>query len=115
MSTPEAPADRPAPKPRRPRRRDRVVEGEVFGSFTPWKNPAAVYSYACSLAGLLPILGLAFGPAAVALGVAAWVRLRRDPEVKGLSFARAGIVLGALDFVVNVAGVACIGIGMGWW
>jgi hypothetical protein len=113
MST-DAPIDRPAPaaaKPRRPRRRELLDENGVFGSFTPWKNPAAVYSYAVALAGITPVLGLVLGPAAIVLGLVGSARLRRNPEIKGLSFIRAGIVLGTLDFVVNVAGVTCILIG----
>src|SRR5947209_807389 len=103
------------PKPRRPRRRDLIDEGGVFGSFTPWKNPAAVYAYAVALAGMTPILGLLLGPAAVVLGLIGRVRLRRNPEIKGQSFIRAGIVLGTLDFLVNVAGVTCILIGLRWY
>ena len=111
MST-DAPTDRPAPaKPRRPRRRELLDEGGVFGSFTPWKNPAAVYSYAVGLAGMTPVLGLLLGPAAIVLGLVGHARLRRNPEIKGLSFIRAGIVLGTLDLIVNVAGVTCILIG----
>ncbi|HTK74808.1 MAG TPA: DUF4190 domain-containing protein [Gemmataceae bacterium] len=110
----DAPTDRPAPpaaKPRRSRRRELLDEGGVFGSFTPWKNPPAVYSYAVALAGLTPVLGLLLGPAAIVLGLVGQSRLRRDPEIKGLTFIRAGIVLGTLDFIVNVAGVTCILIG----
>jgi hypothetical protein len=104
-------ADPTARAPRRPRRRDAFGDGETFGSFTPWTNPPAVYAYACALIGLTPVLGLVFGPLAVALGLAGLVRLRRRPEVKGLSFARAGLILGALDFVFNAAGLTCIVIG----
>jgi len=117
MSSADAPTDRPAStgaKPRRPRRRELLDEGGVFGSFTPWKNPAAVYAYAVALAGMTPVLGVVLGPAAVVLALVGWARLRRNPEIKGLSFVRAGIVLGMLDFVVNVAGVTCIAIGLGW-
>ena len=117
MSSTDAPTDRPSspsPKPRRPRRRELLDEGGVFGSFTPWKNPAAVYAYAVALAGMTPVLGVVLGPAAVVLALVGWARLRRNPEIKGLSFVRAGIVLGMLDFVVNVAGVTCIAIGLGW-
>ena len=115
MSSTDAPTDRPSspsPKPRRPRRRELLDESGVFGSFTPWKNPPAVYAYAVALAGMTPVLGLVLGPAAVVLGLIGRARLRRNPEVKGRSFISAGIVLGTLDFVVNVAGIACILIGI---
>src|SRR5207245_8945408 len=107
----DAPTDRPASpaaKPRRPRRRERLDEGGVFGSFTPWKNPPAVYAYAVALAGMTPVLGLVLGPAAVVLGLIGQARLRRDREIKGLSFISAGIILGTLEFVVTVAGVTFI-------
>jgi hypothetical protein len=110
----DAPTDRPAatsPKPRRPRRRELIDESGVFGSFTPWRNPPAVYAYAVALAGMTPVLGLVLGPTAIVLGLVARARFRRNPEIKGLSFARAGIVIGTLDFVVNVVGVTCILIG----
>lgn len=114
MSTIQAPVDRPvARRPRRPSRRDFVHEGSTFGSFTPWKNPAAVYAYAFALVGMVPVVGLAFGPVAIAFGLAGWVKFRRQPEVRGQSFVRAGIVIGALDFIINLAGVACIAIGIG--
>jgi hypothetical protein len=113
----DAPTDKPAStpaKPRRPRRRELLDESGVFGSFTPWKNPPAVYAYAVALAGMTPVLGLVLGPAAIVLGLVARARFRRNPEIKGLSFLRAGIILGTLDFVVNLAGVTCIAIGLGW-
>jgi hypothetical protein len=110
----DAPTDQPPAtpaKPRRPRRREIVDESGVFGSFTPWKNPPAVYAYAVALAGMTPILGLVLGPAAIVFGLVGRARFRRNPEVRGQSFFRAGIILGGLDFVVNVAGVTCIAIG----
>jgi hypothetical protein len=113
----DAPTDQPnsiPAKPRRSRRRELIDDSGVFGSFTPWKNPAAVYAYAVALAGMTPVLGLVLGPTAVILGLVGEARLRRNPEIKGLSFVRAGIVLGTLDFIVNVAGVTCIAIGLGW-
>ena len=83
----------------------------MFGSFTPWKNPAAVYAYAVALAGMTPVLGLGLGPTAIVMGLVGQARLRRNPEIRGLNFIRAGIVLGTLDLIVNVAGVTCILIG----
>jgi hypothetical protein len=88
---------------------------EVFGSFTPWKNPAAVYSYAASLAALTPVVGLALGPVAVALGLVGLVHRRLRPKVHGTNFAVAGIALGLLTTALNAAGVWCVGRGLGWW
>jgi len=106
-------APQPVPKPRRPRRpRD---EMEVFGSFVPWKNPAAVYSYGVSMAALTPVLGLVLGPIAIILGVIGLVWYRRRPEVLGKNFALAGIIMGTLNALFNAAGVWCVGRGLGWW
>ncbi len=86
----------------------------MFGSFTPWKNPVAVYAYAVSLAGLTPALGVLLGPVAVLLGIFGVMRYRRRPEVLGLNFAVAGIVLGTLDTLFNAAGLLCLARGLGW-
>jgi hypothetical protein len=103
----------PPAKPRRPRRPR--VEMDVFGSFTPWKNPAAVYAYAVSLAALTPVVGVVLGLVAIVLGLVGLWRRRRWPEVQGANFALAGIVLGALNTLFNGAGVWCVGRGLGWW
>src|SRR5262245_2788180 len=112
MSAPPSPAE-PTPRPRRSRRGG--GDGETFGSFTPWQNPAAVYAYAVSLAGMAPVLGALLGPVAVLLGLIGALRYRRRPEVEGLNFAVAGIVFGTLDTLFNAAGVWCVGRGVGWW
>jgi hypothetical protein len=104
MPAPPPSANPPAastPRPRRPRLgRD---DGETFGQFTPWQNPAAAYAYYVGLAGLTPVLG--------AVGT---IRSRR-PEVGGANFAIAGLVLGTLEVLFNAAGIGCLGRGMEWW
>jgi hypothetical protein len=64
---------------------------------------------------MTPILGVLLGPVAMLLGVIGALRYRRRPEVVGLNFAAAGIVLGALDTLFNAAGIWCVGRGFGWW
>jgi hypothetical protein len=103
------------PKKPRPRSRDLAAAGDVFGDFTPWRNPPAVYSYVTSLFGLVPIAGLVLGPIAIALGVIGRVRLRRQPDIRGGNFAGAGIILGSIDSVTNAVGIAMITHGFGWW
>lgn len=111
MSAAPPPTDPPKPrKPRRPR-----AESEVFGSFTPWKNPAAVYAYAVALAALVPFLGLVLGPIAVLLGVTGLIHRRLRPKIHGTNFAVAAIILGTLNSLLNAAGLWCIGRGVGWW
>ena len=104
------PPTRPPRRPRRPR-----GDGTVFGSFTPWGNPAAVYAYGASLAALTPVAGLVLGPVAVLLGVVGLIAVRRKPDVRGGNFAVAGVILGALNTAFNAAGVWCVGRGVGWW
>jgi hypothetical protein len=113
MSAPPTPADRPpAARPRRRRSRWGGDDGETFGQFTPWTNPAAVYAYAASLIGMAPVLGVLFGPAAVLLGLVGLARRWGRPEVDGTNFAVAAIVLGALDTAFNVAGLWLIAAGL---
>ena len=112
MTAPAA-ANQP-PNKRRPRRQNLAAVGEVFGDFTPWRNPAAVYSYRVSLYGLTPLAGLLLGPIAIALGVVGRIK-SRQPEVYGKNFATAGIVIGTIDLVFNLAGTACLARGLGWW
>jgi hypothetical protein len=64
---------------------------------------------------MTPVLGVVLGPVAILLGVVGVARHWRRPEVEGLTFAVAGVVLGALDTLFNAAGVWCIGRGVGWW
>ena len=110
MTATPAPAPKPRSRPRRPR-----DEMEVFGSFVPWKNPMAVYAYGVGLAALVPVLGVVLGPVAIALGLVGLVIARRRPEVRGTNFAVAGVILGALNTLLNAAGVWCIGRGLDWW
>src|SRR5579871_1396386 len=102
------PKARPPAKPRR--RRNVTGEGDVFGDFTPWKNPIAVYAYRCSLAGLTPGLGVVLGPVAAGMGWAALSRYRRAPAISGRSNAVAGMTLGVLEFLTNAAGLACLAV-----
>jgi hypothetical protein len=97
-------------KPRRPR-----TESEVFGSFVPWKNPTAVYSYGVGLAALMPVLGVVLGPIAVLLGLIGFVHRRLRPKVHGTNFAVAGIVLGLLNTALNALGIWCVGRGLRLW
>jgi hypothetical protein len=116
MSAPVPPADPPSNPGRRPRRpRPGREDGETFGQLTPWQNPAAVYAYYVGLAGLMPVVGAMLGLAALLLGLTGLIRVRRRPEIEGTNFAVAGIALGALEVVFNVAGVWCLGHGMEWW
>lgn len=108
-----APPPTDPPKPRRPRRPR--VESEVFGSYTPWQNPTAVYAYGVAIAALTPGLGLVFGPIAVGLGLVGLIHRRLRPRILGTNFAVAAIITGVLTTLFNAAGLWCIGRGVGWW
>jgi hypothetical protein len=108
-----APPPTNPPKPRRPRRPR--VESDVFGSYTPWQNPTAVYAYGVAITALTPGLGLVLGPIAVLLGAIGLIHRRLRPKVLGTNFAVAAIIAGSLSTLFNAAGLWCIGRGMGWW
>jgi hypothetical protein len=112
--TAPAPANQP-PKKRRARSRNLAAAGDVFGDFTPRRNPVAVRSYVTALYGLTPLLGLVLGLVAIALGVIGLKRQRLNPDVGGANFATAGIVIGTIDLIFNTAGIACLTRGLGWW
>ena len=86
-----------------------------LGSFVPWKNPLAVYSYGVGLAALTPVLGLVLGPIAVLLGLIGFIHRRLRPKVHGTNFAVAGMLLGTVNTAFNALGIWCIGRGFGWW
>lgn len=79
-----------------------------LGDFTPRKNPTAIAAYRCAWVGLIPVLAIPFGVAAVVLGTLAARKYRLNPDVGGLGFAYASVFLGSLEFLTNVAGLACI-------
>ena len=87
----------------------------MFGSFTPWTNPAAVYGYGVAIASLIPGIGLLLGPIAVFLGVIGLIHRRLRPKVHGTNFAVAAMIAGSLNTLFNTAGIWCIGRGVGWW
>lgn len=108
-----APPPSSSPRPRRPRRPR--FDNANFGSLTPWDNPAAVYSYGVAWAGLVPVLGLPLGLAAVVFGIVGLMRQRRRPEIMGRNFAIAGMTIGLCDALFNAAGIWCVGRGWNWW
>jgi len=75
-------------------------------TFTPWKNPLAVYAYRCSLVGLTPGLGAVLGPVAVGMGWVALNRFRRDPAISARVTRSRRWPVGALEFLTNAAGLA---------
>ena len=87
----------------------------VFGDTAAWNNPAAMYAYRCSLLAMIPVVGLVLGPVAAVWGLVAMRRYRANRKIKGFGQARVAMMVGATTLVSNVAGLACIAYGQGWF
>ncbi len=99
--------------PRAPRRRLSDDDG-TFGDLTPWNNPSAVYAYRCSVVGLIPIVGMFTGLAAIVLGIVGIVHNKFDRVTPGYAHARIAVGLGLFEVLANVGGLMCIAHGFGW-
>jgi len=97
-----------------PTRRRKNDRSEVPVSFLPDGNPTACRAYVCALLGLVPGLGLLFGPPAVVLGVLGVRAARHDEHGRGLGHAWASCVLGEVEFVCGAAGWLCLAQASGW-
>jgi hypothetical protein len=73
-----------------------AIQGDNTGGVIPYKNPQALFAYYIGLFALIPLLGLAMGPAAVVLGLRGLKYHRENPVVKGQAHAWIGIVLGGM-------------------
>jgi hypothetical protein len=91
-----------------PARRRKNDRSEVPVSFLPEGNQTARRAYLCALAGLVPGLGLLFGPPAVVLGVLGARAARRDEQGRGLGHAWASCALGEVEFVCGAVGWLCL-------
>ncbi len=74
-------------------------------SVIPYKNGQALASYYCGVFGIIPILGLLLGPAALILGILGLRYVLKYPEAKGTAHAIVGIVLGLCATIFNWGGV----------
>jgi hypothetical protein len=75
-------------------------------------NPRALAAYRCAVYGLIPVAGLFFGPAAVALGVLGLRHPRSDSKDRSHGFAGAAVILGTLELLTNGIGLTLIWIGL---
>lgn len=104
MTPPMAPPpDQPAPAQLSPVLNGRDERDVLHG--LPRKDGLAVAAMWLGIASLL-VLGLVAGPLAVILGVRSLGRMKRDPALEGRGTAIAGIVLGAVGFVLTAIFVA---------
>src|SRR5437588_6310668 len=96
------------PGGRKPRRRGVADESDTpFSSqAADARGRAAVPAYLVSLYGMIPLAGLLLGPAAIIMGICAWLRGRRQPGFKGVSLCKAAILLGFLLTISQWAGLA---------
>lgn len=101
MSSPPPPASPTPPTPARRRKNDR---SEIPVSFLPEGNPPARRAYICALLGLLPGLGLVFGPFAIGFSVAGLRTAAADEFHRGRSHSKISRLLGLLEVVSNAAG-----------
>ena len=83
-----------------------------FGAKPEGSNLAALFAYRLSLFGLIPIVGLALGPASVLLAGWAWWKGRNDPAFSALGPLVAALILGSLDALTNWGGVALMALGL---
>lgn len=110
VSSPPSPAVRAA----KPRTRAGIAKDKLFGSLMPLNNPLAVRAYGLSLYGLVPLVGAVCGPVAFGLGLVGGVLRGRKPEIGGGNFVLAAVILGGIESLAHVFGLASIARGLGW-
>ena len=101
------------PLKRRAKRRAAAQDADSpFGAKPEGSNLAALFAYRLSLFGLIPIVGLALGPASVLLAGWAWWKGRKDPAFSAHGPLFAALILGSIDALTNWGGVLLMGIGL---
>lgn len=86
-----------------------TMQGDKTGGIIPYKNPHALIGYYLGIIGLLPILGLPFGVAAIVLGIMGLRNRARNPVIKGSAHAVIAICCGAFSLLCGgFLGVALI-------
>ncbi len=71
-------------------------------------NWQAKFGWSCAMWGLIPFLGLPLGVCSLAFGWLGYRRVRRSPEDLGIRHAVGSLIMGPVEIVVNVAGIASI-------
>lgn len=84
------------------------MQGDTTGGLIPYKNPNALLAYYIGLFSLLPVFGLAMGPAALVLGIKGLKYARQFPIVKGQIHAWVGIICGAFWTIVHYAALLLV-------
>lgn len=114
MDVPPTPPAAIPPAKKKPRRRrgDRAAEEAVLTLSVPIANWQARLGWLAAMWGLIPVAGLALGIIAVMLGALGYRRVRRRPDDLGIRHAVGALILGAIEILVNVAGLGCITYGI---
>ncbi len=101
------------PLKRRARRRTPSQDSDaLFGAKPERSNLAALLAYRLSLFGLIPVVGLALGPASVLLVGWAWWKGRKDPAFSAHGPLIAALILGGIDALTNWGGVILMAMGL---
>lgn len=95
-----------------PVRRRKNDRSEIPVSFLPDGNPNARRAYLCAILGLVPGLGVLFGPPAVVFGILGRSAALRDEFQRGLGHAWVSRTLGTIEAVCGLAGWACIALAI---
>lgn len=95
---------------RRPRRRPGTSDSSTpFSTGPDTRSALALAAYRCSVIGLVPFLGLLFGPLGAVLGLVAW---RQERAGASGGPANAAIVLGCLETLTNWLGLLLMIVGL---
>jgi hypothetical protein len=76
---------------------------DVTDGVIPYKNPAALASYYVGLSGVIPVLGIFTGLAAVILGIRGLRRFHAEPWRRGRLHSYAGILVGSVTSLTWIA------------
>ncbi len=85
-----------------------AMQGDKTGGIIPYKNPHALIGYYLGIVGLLPILGMPFGIAAIVLGIMGLRNRARNPIIKGSVHAVIAICCGAFSLLCG--GILSLGL-----
>lgn len=86
-------------------RNEKVRQMEKIAYGAAPESPSAKASLVCGVIGLLlswSYVGLAVGPLAVILSLAAKKELAKRPGLKGEKSARAGLILGIITIILSI-------------
>ena len=93
---------------KRRRRDNRGLEEAILSVTQPIANWQAKLGWRLTLWGLIPVAGLPLGLLGFTFGALGYRRVRRRPEDLGIRHAVGALILGAIEVLVNVTGIACI-------